>query len=97
VERAAQTASPNGQYTLELRVEPLFGRRRTALGATILAPICRTIRPRALGTKELGHDVSGTGWQTSGRRTQPMTTMTPVRQCGHSRKDRPVNASNRSR
>ena len=26
-----------------------------------------------------------------------MTTMTPVRQCGHSRNDSPVNASKRSR
>jgi hypothetical protein len=26
-----------------------------------------------------------------------ITTMVPVRQCGHCRNDRPVNASNRSR
>jgi hypothetical protein len=92
-----QTASRNGQYSLDLRVEPLFGRCRTALGASIPNPIWRTIRLRALGTKVLGHDVFGTGWQIPGRAMQPVTTMTPVWQCGHSRNDRPVSASNRSR
>jgi hypothetical protein len=44
-----------------------------------------------------GHDVSGAGWQTVGRVMQATTTMMPVRQCGHSRRDRPVSASKRSR
>ena len=34
-----------------------------------------------------------TGWQTVGRAMQPITTMMPVWQCGHARKDRPVSAS----
>ena len=45
----------------------------------------------------LGHDVSGTGWQTPDRAMQSITTMMPVWQCGHSRNDRPVSASKRSR
>ena len=62
----------------------------------------RTLFPQALyfrtdGTSIHGHDVSGTGWQTVNRAMQSITTMTPVRQCGHSRNDRPVNASKRSR
>ena len=43
-----------------------------------------------------GHDVSGTAWQTLGRAMQSTTTMMPVWQCGQSRNDCPVSASNRS-
>lgn len=52
---------------------------------------------RTAGTSIQGHDVSGAGWQTVNRVMVSITTMTPVRQCGHSRNDRPVNASKRSR
>ena len=45
----------------------------------------------------LGHDVSGTGSQTRSRVMLSTTTMMPVPQCGHSRNDRPVSASKRSR
>ena len=54
-------------------------------------------RLHAVGTPISGHDVSGTGWQTLGRAMQSITTMMPVWQCGHSRNDCPVSASNRSR
>ena len=52
---------------------------------------------RTVGTSIQGHDVSRTGWQTVKRAIESITTMTPVRQCGHSRNDRPVNAWKRSR
>ena len=45
-----------------------------------------------------GHDVSGTGWRVMGcGAMQSITPMVPVWQCGHSRNDRPVSASKRSR
>jgi hypothetical protein len=53
-------------------------------------PIFQAVRLRAERTSWRAHDVSGTGRQTSGRAMQPITTMMPVRQCGHSRNDCPV-------
>jgi hypothetical protein len=60
-------------------------------------PIWRALRAHAVGALIQGHDVSGTARQTLGRAMQSTTTMMPVRQCGHSRSDCPVSASNRSR
>ena len=39
------------------------------------------------------HDVSGSDWQILARAMQPITTMMPVWQCGHSRNECPVSAS----
>jgi hypothetical protein len=41
-------------------------------------PTWRAIRPRGIGAAISGHDVSGTGWQISGRAMQSMTTMVPI-------------------
>ena len=60
-------------------------------------PTRQAIRLRAVGTPVVGHDVSGTDSQTLVRAMQPSTIMIPVWQCGHSRNDRPVRASKRSR
>jgi hypothetical protein len=80
--------------TPDLGVLPWFRRVRAQArgrrGHGIPAPIWRALRLRAVGTPIWGHDVSGAGWQTAGR-------VMPVRQCGHSRRDRPVSASKRSR
>jgi hypothetical protein len=51
---------------------------------------------RVVETSVRGHDVSGIGWQTVGRTMQPITTMVPVWQHGHARRERPVSASKRS-
>jgi hypothetical protein len=60
-------------------------------------PDLAVIRLYAVGAVIPGHDVSGTGWQILGRATQSITTMMPEWQCGHSRNDCPVSASERSR
>jgi hypothetical protein len=44
----------------------------------IPGPISREFRHDAVGTPISGHDVSGAGWQTPGRVTQPITTMMPA-------------------
>ena len=67
---------------------------RGAIGR-ILVP--QALYFRTIGTSVQGHDVSGIGRQTVNRGMVSITTMTPVRQCGHSRNDRPVSASKRSR
>jgi hypothetical protein len=64
-----------------------------ACDASISNPIFRAVRLRAEQTSWRAHDVSGTGRQISGRAMQPITTMMPVRQCGHSRNDCPVSTS----
>jgi hypothetical protein len=66
-------------------------------GASIRALIWQAFPLRADGTSMRDHDVSGIGWQTVNRAIESITTMTPVRQYGHSRNDRPVNAAKRSR
>jgi hypothetical protein len=73
-------------------------RRLDALrAASFPDPGSRGLRLRAVGTPVSGHDVSGISWQSLGRLTQPITTMLPAWQHGHSLKDRPVSASKRSR
>src|SRR5450631_4019651 len=66
-------------------------------GASGRALIRQVVHLLADGTSMWDHDVSGAGWQTVNRGTESITTMMPVRQCGHSRKDRPVTTSKRSR
>jgi hypothetical protein len=56
-------------------------------------PISRAVRLRVMEMSILAHDVSGTGRQISGRAMHPITTMMPVRQCGHSCNDFPVSTS----
>jgi len=63
----------------------------------IPVPISGAFRRNTIGTPGPDHDVSGTNWRTRGRVTLSITTMMPVRQWGHSHKDRPVSASKRSR
>ena len=90
---ALRTIGPSGLA----RLVPVHRPLGTVHGASIRIPSLRACWLGAVGTSLRGHDVSGTGWPMPGRAMQPITTMTPVRQCGHSRKDRPVSASNRSR
>jgi hypothetical protein len=59
-------------------------------GPSVGNPIFQAVRLCAEQTSWRAHDVSGTGRQISGRAMQPITTMMPVRQCGHSRNDCPV-------
>ena len=66
--------------------------RDGAGGPSVGTPACRTVRLHAMATLLRAHDVFGTSTQISGRATHPITTMMPVRQCGHSRSDRPVSA-----
>jgi hypothetical protein len=82
-----------------LYLAPLSLRRHanSPRGASDHALVPQALHLRTVGTSIRGHDVSGTGWQTLNCGMQWITTMTPVRQCGHSRKDRPVNASKLSR
>jgi hypothetical protein len=56
-------------------------------------PVSRAVHLSTMETWWRAHDVSGTGRQISGRAMQPITTMMPVRQCGHSRNDCPVSTS----
>jgi hypothetical protein len=68
-----------------------------APGPSVGNPIFEAVRLRAEQTSWWAHDVSGMGRQTSGRAMQSITTMMPVRQCGHWRNDCPVITSQRSR
>ena len=61
-------------------------------GPSVGTPMSRTARLHAMATSIVAHDEFGTSTQISGRATHPITTMMPVRQCGHSRSDRPVSA-----
>ena len=66
--------------------------RNGARGPSVRTPMPRTVRLHAVATSIRAHDVFGTSTQLSGRATHPITTMMPVRQCGHSRNDCPVSA-----
>ncbi|MDB5399362.1 MAG: hypothetical protein JWQ55_1380 [Rhodopila sp.] len=90
-------APSSDHHSLDLTVWPLFGdaygpRGTSALIATWeVVGLCTVVTPISV------HDVSGTGWQTLGRVMQSITTIMPVWQCGHSRRDCPVNAWKPSR
>src|SRR5271166_4526804 len=79
-------------HGLDLTVCPQFERAGGRRGPRVGAPVWRAVRLRAVGSLIPGHDVSGTGWQTVGRAMQSITTMVPIWQCGHSRRDCPVSA-----
>ena len=91
------TRPSSDQPSLDLTIWLLFRRASGSRGPSIPTPIWRAVQIHTVGTPARGHDVSGTGWQTLSRAMQSITTMMPVWQCGHSRKDRPVSASKRSR
>ena len=48
---------------------------------------------RDVEASDWAHDVSGTDWQILALSMQPITTMMPVWQCGHSRNECPVSTS----
>src|SRR6267378_7647829 len=79
----------------------LFPRRfRMARDASIPGLVWQAIWLRALGPQELDHldhDVSGTVRQILAGAMLLITTIMPVWQCGHSLRDRPVSALQRSR
>ena len=79
----------------------LFPRRfRIARDASIPGLVWQAIWLRALGPQELDHldhDVSGTVRQILAGAMLLITTIVPVWQCGHSLRDRPVSALQRSR
>jgi hypothetical protein len=88
----------NGWHRRDLSGHPLFERAGGRRGPSVGAPIRPAVRLCAVGPSIPGHDVSGTGWHVMGcRAMQSITTMVPVWQRGHSRNDRPVSASKRSR
>ena len=89
----AATRHRSDQNSRDLTVWPRFRHASGPDGHNIPTPVWRAVRLHAIGTSILGHDVSGTGQQTLGLAMQSITTMMPVWQCGHSRKDRPVSAS----
>jgi hypothetical protein len=93
----ARSARANDQPSLKLAVWLAFRRTEDPRDASLSIPIAREVRQRSVGTSVRGHDVLGIGWQTVGRAMQPITTMMPVRQCGHSYTEHPVSASKRSR
>lgn len=75
---AGATRRPNRQPTQGSRLCPLHRRPIVLRDASIPGPISRGARQGAVGTPISRHDVSGTGWQTPGRVTQPITTMMPT-------------------
>jgi hypothetical protein len=95
------SAAPNEPlsdcHSRDLAALPPFSAIRGRRGASVATPIRRALRGQAAGTPIPDHDVSGVGWQILGRAMQSITTMVPVWQCGHTRNDWPVSASNRSR
>jgi hypothetical protein len=62
----------------DLPLGPLYRHRIVLHDTSIPGPISRELWHGAVGTLISGHDVSGAGWQTPGRVTQPITTMMPV-------------------
>jgi hypothetical protein len=85
------------QHCVEFATSSLRRDANSPLGASDRALFPQALYFRADGTSIQGHDVSGIAWQTVNRAMEAITTITPVRQCGHSRNDRPVSASKRSR
>ena len=90
---AAPTRPLSAQNSLEVDVRPVFGHASGPDGHSIPIPIWRVVQPRGIGAVVLDHEVSGTDVQSVGLGIVSITAMMPVRQCGHSRNDRPVSAS----
>jgi hypothetical protein len=82
---------------LDLTFLTLVGRTCGWRGPSVGVPIWQVVWLHAVRALIPGHDVSRIGRHTLGRAMQSITTMIPVWQCGHSRKDSPVSASKRSR
>ena len=98
LEALTSAAAPFSDHCiLNLTFGPPFGGGYGPRCTSAPNPTRRVVRLCPVGTPIPGHDVSGTGRQTLGGAMQSVTTMMPVRQCGHSRNDCPVNASKRSR
>ena len=95
--RAAAIKASGRHHSPDPTPSALFQRTGGCPSPSISTPKWRAVRLHVVGALTRGHDVSGTGWQILGRAMQSITTMVPVWQCGHSRNDRPVSASNRSR
>jgi hypothetical protein len=83
--------------SLDLTLLAVIGRTCSWPGPSVGVPVWQVVWLHAVGALIPGHDVSRIGRQTLGRAMQSITTMIPVWQCGHSRNDCPVSASNRSR
>jgi hypothetical protein len=81
------------QRVPDLAKQPLYRRADGLRGARGRVLVLQARYFRTVGTSIQGHDVSETAWQTVNRAIESITTMMPVRQCGHSRNDRPVSAS----
>jgi hypothetical protein len=64
--------------SIDLTVWPPFGDHDGCRDASGPVPVWWAIQAYAVGELILGHDVSGTGWQTMGRAMQSITTMMPV-------------------
>jgi hypothetical protein len=94
---AAPAGPPINQRVPDLAKQPLYRRADGLRGARGRVLVLQARYFRTVGTSIQGHDVSETAWQTVNRAIESITTMMPVRQCGHSRNDRPVSASKRSR
>jgi len=73
------------------RLARLRGPRVAVAAQAAPRPTWRAIRLHAVGPLIRGHDVSGTGWQIVGRAMRSITTIVPTWQCGHCRRDCPVN------
>jgi hypothetical protein len=75
---AAATRRSNRQPGPDLTLCPLRRHPIVLRDTGIPDPISREFRHGAVETPIAGHDVSGVGWQTPGRVTQPITTMMPA-------------------
>jgi hypothetical protein len=93
----APFGTSTGLSSCQRRLRPTLA-PRTDAPATQAA---QASRPRSggwfrfvrFGRSVWAHDVSGTDWQILALSMQPMTTIMPVWQCGHSRNECPVSIS----
>jgi hypothetical protein len=83
--------------SLDLTLLAPVGRTCGWPGPSVGVPIWQVVWFHAVGALIPSHDVSGTAKRSVGRAMHSTTTMIPVWQCGHSRNDCPVSASNRPR
>jgi hypothetical protein len=84
VSAAVPIEVPDDRCCSHLGILPLFRLRKRHLGPSFPVATWRGFQLWVVGPPVLGHDVSGIGWQTVKRAVEPITTMTPVRQYGHS-------------
>jgi hypothetical protein len=93
--RTAPIWRPKDRNRRNLTVWTLVGRPGRVCGTSLATSIPRPGQTRAVGTPIPDHYVSGP--RLADRGVQLITAIIPVCQCGHARKDCPVNVSNRSR